>query len=123
MGFVKAKGKNIVGPNGEPIRLRGINLGNWFESEGYMFFFDKGPQSTHEIEAFFNELVGPAAARSFWKEYRKRYITVRDIQFLHGSGLNSVRIPPALNPLRSIVAEAHQRCTKRPGAFVAVLLT
>ncbi|MDQ2842079.1 MAG: glycoside hydrolase family 5 protein, partial [Acidobacteriota bacterium] len=46
-----------------------------------------------EIEAFFNELIGPSAAEEFWREYRKRYITEADIHFIQRSGLNSVRIP------------------------------
>lgn len=92
-GFVKASGKDLVTPAGEKLRLRGINLGNWFEPEGYMFLFEGGPQSPREIEAFFNELIGPSAAADFWKEYRRRYITEKDIQFIRRSGLNSVRIP------------------------------
>lgn len=91
--FVKAHGKDLVSPNGETLHLRGINLGNWFEPEGYMFLFDKGPQSPREIEGLFNELIGPSAAREFWREYRGQYITEADIQLIRRSGLNSVRIP------------------------------
>lgn len=92
-GFARAHGKQILGPDGKNLLLRGINLGNWFELEGYMFLFKKGPQSMREIEAFFNELIGPSATPAYWKEYRRRYITDRDIGFLAASGLNSVRIP------------------------------
>ncbi len=92
-GFVKARGKDLVTPAGEALKLRGINLGNWFEPEGYMFLFEGGPQSPREIEAFFNELIGPTAAADFWQEYRRRYITENDIQLIRRSGLNSVRIP------------------------------
>lgn len=91
--FLKANGKDLVAPNGRKVRLLGINLGNWFEPEGYMFLFKDGPQSTREIEALFDELVGPMAAEAFWKEYRRRYISYSDIQFIKSSGLNSVRIP------------------------------
>ncbi len=92
-GFVKAHGKNLVDPAGKALIPHGINLGNWFEPEGYMFLFEGGPQSPREIEAFFNELIGPSAAADFWKEYRRRYIAESDIQFIQRSGLNSVRIP------------------------------
>ncbi len=92
-GFVKTRGKDLVSPDGEKLKLRGINLGNWLEPEGYMFLFEGGPQSTREIEAFFNELIGPEAAIEFWKKYRRRYITDADIEFVKRSGLNSVRIP------------------------------
>lgn len=91
--FVKTRGKHLVSPAGDRLKLRGINLGNWFEPEGYMFLFEGGPQSPREIEAFFNELIGPAAANEFWKEYRRRYITESDIQLVQRAGLNSVRIP------------------------------
>jgi endoglucanase len=92
-GFVKTRGKDLVTPAGDKLKLRGINLGNWFEPGGYMFLFEGGPQSPREIEAFFNELIGPAAATEFWREYRRRYITESDIQLIQRSGLNSVRIP------------------------------
>jgi len=92
-GFVRPQGKTLVDPDGKPLRLRGINLGNWLEAEGYMFLFEDGPQSPREIESFFNELVGPQEADAFWREYRQRYITEADIRFIQKAGLNSVRIP------------------------------
>jgi endoglucanase len=91
--FVRAKGKDLVVPNGEPLRLRGINLGNWLEPEGYMFLFEHGPQSPREIEDFFCELLGPAEAADFWTSYRRDYITPADINFIRRCGFNSVRIP------------------------------
>jgi hypothetical protein len=91
--FVRAQGKDIVGPDGRSLKLRGINLGNWFEPEGYMFLFDHGPQSPREIEDFVCELIGPAEAAHFWAEYRQAYITSADIDFLRRCGFNSVRIP------------------------------
>jgi hypothetical protein len=91
--FARASGKDIVAPDGNKLQLRGINLGNWFEPEGYMFLFKDGPQSPREIEGFLNQLIGPDAAASFWKDYRNRYITEADIQFIKSCGLNSVRIP------------------------------
>ncbi len=91
--FVRAKGEELVTPNGEPLLLRGINLGNWLEPEGYMFLFENGPQSPREIEDFFCELIGPTEAAAFWTAYRRAYITPADINFIRRSGFNSVRIP------------------------------
>ncbi len=73
--------------------LRGTNLGNWLVREGYMFHFEGGPQSDREIEALSNELLGPEAAEKFWHDYRDRYITRDDIQFLKRAGYNSIRVP------------------------------
>ncbi len=58
-----------------------------------MFLFKDGPQSSREIEALFNGLIGPSATPDFWREYRRLYVTETDIQFIRDSGLNSVRIP------------------------------
>ena len=91
--FVRTEGKYLVTPGGEKLLLRGINLGNWLEPEGYMFQLEGGPASPREIEGLFNELIGPADAAAFWREYRDHYITQRDIAFLRKAGFNSVRVP------------------------------
>src|SRR5271157_427408 len=90
--FVHTDGKHIVAPGGEKL-LRGINLGNWLVPEGYMFHFDKGPESYREIAALFNDLIGPDEAARFWKQYRDTYISEEDIHFIHDAGFNCVRIP------------------------------
>src|SRR4051794_34748243 len=61
-GFVHTSGTEIVDGLGKPLMLRGINLGNWFEVEGYMFHFEGGPQSPFEIEQLTTELIGPYKA-------------------------------------------------------------
>src|SRR3989441_12142452 len=71
--FVATRGKELVSPNGEPLLLRGINLGNWLLPEGYMFKF-KSTNSPRLIQAAINELVGEDEARPFWKTYRDNYI-------------------------------------------------
>ncbi len=91
--FVRTSGPEIVDGNGKPLMLRGINLGNWFEPEGYMFHFDNGPQSPREIEDFTEELIGPEKSEAFWKKWRETYITEADIDRLKELGFNSVRVP------------------------------
>jgi hypothetical protein len=91
--FVHTEGQNLVAPDGKPLLLRGTNLGNWLVQEGYMFGLKDGPQSAREIEAFFNELIGPAEAANFWQAYRDNYVTEDDIRFLHQAGVNSLRVP------------------------------
>ena len=91
--FVHASGKYLVDSEGHNLQLRGINLGNWMVPEGYMFGLDGGPVSPREIEALFNELIGPADAAQFWKAYRDAYITEDDIRYIRQTGANSIRIP------------------------------
>lgn len=90
--FVTTRGKEFIEPNGRPILLRGINLGNWLMPEGYMFKF-KSANSPRLIQTVINQLVGEDEARRFWKSYRDSYITAEDIKFIKQSGFNSVRIP------------------------------
>ena len=91
--FVHTQARSLVTPDGQRLLLRGINLGNWLEPEGYMFLFEGGAQAPREIEELFNELVGPEEAAKFWLTYRDEYITQRDIAFIQKAGFNSVRIP------------------------------
>ena len=90
--FVTVRGKQFIEPNGRPILLKGINLGNWLMPEGYMFKF-KTASSPRLIEGLVNQLVGEDEARRFWKAYRDNYITVEDIKFIKQAGFNSVRVP------------------------------
>jgi endoglucanase len=91
--FVHAQGKSLVAPDGQKLMLRGINLGNWLEPEGYMFLLEGGAQAPREIEQLFNELVGPEDAAKFWHSYRDEYIREQDLAFIRKAGFNSVRIP------------------------------
>ena len=90
--FVSTKGEDIIGPNGKPLLLRGINLGNWLVPEGYMFKF-KRTNSPRFISEAFSQLLGPYKAKQFWEKYRDTYITENDIAFIKKIGLNSIRVP------------------------------
>src|SRR5260370_546354 len=92
-GFVHTSGIRLVDSSGKPLLLRGINLGNWFVPEGYMFHFKNGPQSPGEIEGLTKELIGPEKAEAFWREWRENYITEQDIDRIKSQGFNSVRVP------------------------------
>lgn len=91
-GFVSVKGKEIIAPDGKPILLRGINLGNWLNPEGYMFRF-QNVSSFRLIDNTIKELIGADEARQFWKSFRDNYITKEDILFISSTGLNHIRVP------------------------------
>ncbi len=91
-GYVTTKGKLIVSPDGKELKLKGINLGNWLEPEGYMFKF-KNASSPRKIYEVFNELIGPDAAKKFWEQFRANYITEKDIKYIKEKGFNSIRVP------------------------------
>ncbi|HPG38538.1 MAG TPA: glycoside hydrolase family 5 protein [bacterium] len=90
--FVRVEGKEFIAPDGKPILLRGMNLGNWLVPEGYMFKF-RHATSPRLINTVISELVGPAEARNFWAQYYDNYIRREDIQFIKQCGMNSIRVP------------------------------
>ncbi|WP_165045185.1 glycoside hydrolase family 5 protein [Dysgonomonas sp. ZJ709] len=90
--FIRVNGPDLIKPNGEKLFIQGINLGNWLNPEGYMFFF--GDVSSYRvINEAFCEMVGPDFTNWFWNEFKKNYITEDDIKYIKQTGMNSVRIP------------------------------
>ena len=90
--FVSIRGKVLITPSGEPLFVKGINLGNWLMPEGYMFKF-KHATSPRLIHAVINELVGEDEAKRFWRAYHDNYITAEDIKFISDAGFNTIRVP------------------------------
>jgi endoglucanase len=94
-GFLHTQGEDIVDEQGQKIMLRGVGLGNWMLPEGYMWRFGGEGDRPRKIEKIVSDLIGPKSAAKFWQEYRKEYITQKDIQRIAQLGFNSVR--PSLN--------------------------
>src|SRR5262245_4215591 len=109
--FVTTRGKQFITPDGKPLLLKGINLGNWLLPEGYMFKF-KSANSPRLIYTVINQLVGEDEGNRFWREYRDNYITLDDIRFIKQSGLNSIRVPFSY---RLFVSEGDPQTLDGPG--------
>ncbi len=90
--FVYVNGPDLITPDGNKLLIRGTNLGNWLNPEGYMFQFGK-TNSAGRIHQALCEMVGPDFVDQFWKAYKDNYITREDILFLKSTGCNSIRLP------------------------------
>ena len=91
-GFIRTKGTDLVDEKGEKFFIRGVNLGNWLNPEGYMFSF--GDQnSPHFIDRAFRELVGDEVTDEFWRRFKENYVTEEDIAWIAATGSNTVRLP------------------------------
>ena len=90
--FVRVDGPNLVTPSGEVLFIRGTNLGNWLNPEGYMFGF-KSVNSAHFIDEMLRQAVGPVATDLFWARFKDNYVTEADIAFIASTGANTIRLP------------------------------
>ena len=91
-GFVRVQGTDLVRPDGSKLFIKGTNLGNWLNPEGYMFGFER-TNSAGFIDLCFREMIGPDAAADFWKAFKDNYITLDDIRFIADCGANTIRLP------------------------------
>ena len=90
--FVTISGHDLITPQGEKLFIRGTNLGNWLNPEGYMFGFSK-TNSARFINEMLCQLVGPDEAAEFWRAFKDNYITRHDIEFIASTGANTIRLP------------------------------
>lgn len=90
--FIRIDGTDLVAPDGSGFFIKGTNLGNWLNPEGYMFGFSK-TNSAGMIDQMFRELVGPDFTDEFWKLFKDNYITRVDIEFIASTGSNTIRVP------------------------------
>lgn len=90
--FVRIAGAHLLAPGGDTLRIKGTNLGNWLNPEGYMFGFHKA-NSARFINEMFCQLAGPDCAAAFWRAFKDAYITRDDIRFIRQTGCNTVRLP------------------------------
>lgn len=90
--FVRIDGTDLVQPDGQKLFIRGTNLGNWLNPEGYMFGFSR-TNSPHMIDMMLRQAVGPDAADEFWQRFKESYITREDIRFIASTGANTIRLP------------------------------
>ena len=90
--FVRVQGPDLIQPDGTKLLIRGTNLGNWLNPEGYMFGFSR-TNSARMINEMFCQLAGPDFTAQFWKAFKDNYITRGDIEFIASTGTNTIRLP------------------------------
>lgn len=91
-GFMGIDGVDLITPGGEKFFIKGTNLGNWLNPEGYMFGFSR-TNAPRQINDMFCELVGPDFTADFWREFKDGYITRADIDYIASTGANTIRMP------------------------------
>ena len=92
ISFISISGPNLVTSDGQIFFIKGTNLGNWLNPEGYMFGFGR-TNSVHLIDQAFREMTGPDFTNRFWKLFKDNYITREDIRYIKSTGMNTIRVP------------------------------
>ena len=90
-GYLHTSGTIIVDGNNNEVHLKGVNLGNWLEPEGYMW-----QTNANSPTAIYNLVVNTVGQQNgilFWNAYRQTYITKADIDRIAAWGFNSIRLP------------------------------
>ena len=90
--FMRIEGHDLIAPDGSKFFIRGTNIGNWLNPEGYMYGFSK-TNSPRFITEMLCQLVGEEAAADFWQDFKDNYITRADIDFIASTGANTIRLP------------------------------
>lgn len=89
--FVHQSGRRIVDGDGQPLQLRGVNLGGWLLWEGWIFGGGFTSQST--ITEKLAELVGHEEASRYRDQIYQNFIAEADLAKIAALGFNSVRAP------------------------------
>lgn len=92
---LRAQGLEIVNDRGDPVLLRGFNLGAWLLLEPWMVKL-KGQEGIESEKDVWDQLAGrfgDAKMRELIRAYRQHFIQESDIDQLHRLGVNFVRLP------------------------------
>jgi hypothetical protein len=84
------QGEQIVNGTGQPVILRGYNVGGWMNMENFLTGYP-GTESQHR--AALRSALGPERYELFFDRFMATFFSDADAQFLASLGMNSVRIP------------------------------
>jgi aryl-phospho-beta-D-glucosidase BglC (GH1 family) len=92
-GFVHQSGTQLLDGAGNPLRLRGVDLGGWLSWEGWIW--GEGTDYTGQSTMLKNlaSLVGQPQADQFQTAVDNNYITGADFHAMSADGFNVARLP------------------------------
>ena len=108
VGFLHTQGVTNIDINGNPIQLRGVDLGSWLWPEYYMMgspdlsAYANAGTASGNINNYYDGLSAAITdllngdtnlTAQVLDAYWTNYITAPDIAYLHSQGFNSVRVP------------------------------
>jgi endoglucanase len=88
--FVHTKGTNVIGIDGEPVRLRGVCIGGWLNMENFITGFSANEAL---MRSGVMGVLGQGRYELFFENLLSNFFGEEDAAFLASIGVNSVRIP------------------------------
>jgi aryl-phospho-beta-D-glucosidase BglC (GH1 family) len=86
---IRTSGAQFLGPDGEPLLLRGVCLGGWLNMENFITGYSANETlMRREVR----RAIGEDRAEHFFERFLTRFFDEPDAEFLGGAGLNLARI-------------------------------
>src|SRR5438093_197979 len=96
--MLRVRDTAIVDPAGQPVRLRGVNIGGWLNMENFITGYAANESA---MRAAMRAVLGPERAELFFEHLLSAFYADADVAFLASLGLNCVRIPVNYRHLES----------------------
>lgn len=99
LGWVHVQGTQLVGPDGKPVTVRGVNLGGWLVQEPWMMPLastQQGGPAIKDQATLWNTVAqrfGPAEMNKIRDAYRSAWLTDADFARIKAAGFTTVRVP------------------------------
>ncbi|MBX0291844.1 cellulase family glycosylhydrolase [Hymenobacter sp. HSC-4F20] len=92
LSMLRAAGPKMLDASGREVVLRGYNVGGWLLQESYILQTDT-LNCQWRIKQGLLRTMSEAQMEDFYHQYRQKFITKADIDFLAKQGFNAVRLP------------------------------
>jgi hypothetical protein len=92
-GFVHQDGTQLLDGAGQPLKLRGVDLGGWLSWEGWIWGESMDYVGESTMMSNLTSLVGPTRADQFQTEVYDNFITAADFKAMSEDGYNVARVP------------------------------
>ena len=118
--FLRTSGSSLIGPSGDTLQLRCVNLDPWLNRPAYLFraHLTSLLRSPSEVESRLEQLVGRDTAEQFWRDWEAKFITSDDFLQIRSQGFNCVRLP--INHRRILTFDSHNRVALNPSRISSV---
>ncbi len=88
--FVHTRGTEVIGTDGQPVRLRGVCIGGWLNMENFITGYAANESL---MRSGVREVLGQERYTLFFERLLANFFGPADAGFLASIGVNSVRIP------------------------------